>query len=316
MIPFLVQVAGVVLAAGLCVSMTWPLVVRLSSGLSAVRLADSLVVAGVLPMLVAVGLAVALVVPTALDLSGVHPDHCHAHDHGLHLCGVHGDVHSPLMALGVVLLTIASVRGVALGTRLWRASSDIATLGSMGTRRGALVEVPGEVALCHATGVIRPRVLLSAGLRVRLGVPAIDAALAHEYAHLRRRDPAVLVLLQFASIFGLPTLGLTTAFRAAADEAADAEAAAEVGAITVAEALVRLARIVNERSAPPSPVALAFGAHPLERRVELLLGGPLSPEKARGLSLSVAVAIAVLLLGAIGAEPIHHLVEDLLLSRH
>ena len=316
MITFAVQVAGVALAAGLVASALLPLVGPLIRRLAAGRRADAQVVAGALPMAVAAGLAVALVVPTALDLFGVEPDHCVAHAHGLHLCGVHGGVHLPLLVLGAMTLAVALVRGADLAAGLLRASADVRALEALGVQAGPLVEVPGDAPLCHATGVLRPRILLSAGLRGRLGATAVRAALAHEHAHLRRRDPAALVFLQAASIFALPGLSQVSAFRASAEEAADAEAAAEVGALTVADALVRLARLVRDGHARPPTAALAFVAHPLEHRVHLLLSGPVAPGTARGLVLALATGLVSILLGAVGAEPIHHLVEDVLLGGH
>lgn len=267
-------------------------------------------------MVVSAGLALALVVPTALDVLGVHPDHCHAHDHGLHLCGVHGDVHTPLLVLGVVLVPLVAFRTLLTGRRLRRASVDLQALEALGVRNGALVEVPSDVPLCLATGVLRPRVLLSSGLRANLGGLAMEAALAHEHAHLRRRDPAALVFLQLAAAFGIPGPAITGAFRTAAEESADAEAAAEVGGVAVAEALVRIARFMSERSGPLSLSALAFGTHPLEQRVILLLAGPAAPGKPFGLPLVGVIAVAAVALGAVGAEPIHHVIEDLLLARH
>lgn len=267
-------------------------------------------------MVVSASLALALVVPTAFDLLGVHPDHCHAHDHGLHLCGVHGDVHLPLLLLGSVLVPLVAGRGLVTARRLWRASADLRALQSLGARSGALIEVPGEAPLCLATGVLRPRVLLSTGLRAHLGDLAVEAALAHEHAHLRRRDPAALAFLHLASIFGLPGSGVGSAFRFAADEAADAEAAAEVGGVAVAAALVQMARFMNERPGPLPFSALAFGAHPLEQRVVLLLAGPAAPGTSFGLPLAGVIAAAAITLGMIGAEPIHHVIEDLLLARH
>ena len=267
-------------------------------------------------MVAGIGLAAALLVPTALDVLGVHPDHCHAHDHGLHLCGVHGDVHAPLLLLGALLLPLVTTRGLLVVRRLRSASLDVRALEALGARHGALVDVPGDAPLCHATGVLRPRVLLSAGVRARLGGAAVEAAVAHEHAHLRRRDPAALAFLHLASIFGLPGSRLGSAFRAAADEAADAEAAAEVGGVAVAEALVRMARFMSERPCPAPSSALALGAHPLEQRVVLLLAGPSAPGKPLGLLMAGVTAVASITLGTIGAEPIHHLIEDLLLTRH
>ena len=267
-------------------------------------------------MVACVALAVALLVPTVLDVFGLQPDHCHAHDHGLHLCGVHGDVHTPLLVLGALLLPLVTARGFLVVSRLRSASVDVRALEALGARHGALVDVPGDAPLCHATGVLRPRVLLSAGVRARLDCTAVEAAVAHEHAHLRRRDPAALAFLHLASIFGLPGSRVGSAFRAAADEAADAQAAAEVGGVAVAEALVQMARFMRERPGPLPFSALALGAHPLERRVVLLLAGPSAPGKPLGLVAAGVIAVAAITLGTIGAEPIHHVIEDLLLTRH
>lgn len=316
MIAFLVQVLGVALATGLGVSGTWPLVVVAARRWPAGRRADALVVAGALPLVASVGLALALVVPTALDMSGLSPDHCFAHDHGLHLCGVHGAPHLPLLLLGAVLLPLIAGRAFMVLLRLRRASIDLRRLEALGVRRGGLVEVPGDAPLCHATGVLRPRVFLSSGLRAWLGAPAVEAALAHERAHLRRGDPAALAFLQVASAFCLPGSGLAESFRSAAEEAADAEAAAEVGELAVADALVRVARFTLGGPRPDAVAAMGFGSHPLQRRVALLLAGPVTPGKARGLALSGILAVSAILLGVVGAAPIHHFIEDILLARH
>jgi Zn-dependent protease with chaperone function len=316
LIPFLLEVAGVALAVGFGLSALWPVVLRVTRGWSAGRRADALFIAATLPFGAAAGLSLALLIPTALDLFGMQGDHCHAHDHGLHLCGVHGGVHGPLLGLGALLSAVVGARLLLTARQLRRAAVDVDALVQLGDRRGEVIVVPSTSALCLATGVLRPRVLLSAGLRDGIGEPALLAALAHERAHLRRRDPAALWLLQVALSFGLPGSGILFAFRAAADEAADAEAAQEVGAVPVADALVRMARFMRQGPDPLSPATLAFGSHPLERRVRLLLSGPLTPVKARGLGLSAALSVGALLLSALGAEPIHHLVEDLLLAHH
>lgn len=316
MIPFLVQVGGIALAAGLAASLIGWFFVRCSRWLSASRRADVVVVAGALPVVVCAGLAAAMIVPTALDVLGFQPDHCHAHDHGLHLCGVHGDVYPPLFVMGGALFAVLAGRVMVVAVRLWRTSVAVQRLTAFGTRVGSVVEVPSEAVLCHAAGALRPRVLLSSAVRERLGSPAIEAALAHEEAHLRRRDPLALAFLQLAGVFGVPGLGFVSAFRNAADEAADAEAAAEVGALAVADALVRMARLMRERPRTLSASTLAFGAHALEQRVVRLLSGPMATKAARGLLWSCGMAVVVLALGTFGAESIHHVVEDFLLAHH
>lgn len=73
---------------------------------------------------------------------------------------------------------------------------------------------------------------------------------------------------------------------------------------------------MSERPGPLSLAAIAFGAHPLEQRVALLLEGPPPPVRARGLAMAGVIAVAAVSLGMVGAGPIHHVIEDLLLARH
>lgn len=92
-------------------------------------------------------------------------------------------------------------------------------------------------------GWLRPHIYVAAGLPDSLTAEELCAVLAHEHAHVRRRDPARLSVLRFVgcALFWLPALR-----RLAADAADDAEISADDSAVrgqplVLASAIVKLA---------------------------------------------------------------------------
>ncbi|MCL4214102.1 MAG: M48 family metalloprotease [Gemmatimonadales bacterium] len=160
---------------------------------------------------------------------------------------------------------------------------------------------PSRVALVHGLptpaltiGWFRPRVLLAAeSLRV-LSAEQLVAVLAHESAHVRRRDPARLFAMRFVAkaLFWLPL------FRRLADDLAeeveilaDDEAARAIearakeapgvpGSLVLAEAIVTLASAFAGQASvtPRSPRLMGVGMLAadapdlVERRVRRLMG--------------------------------------------
>lgn len=284
------------------------------------RRADAQVVLGVLPALATLATVASAVVPPVAALLGLGHDHCLDHSHHLHLCLVHaGGLRPGLAALGAIALAVFAFRlgSLAAGTAALRA--QVAALVALGTRRAGagfpVVAVPGAARLCHATGVVHRRILVSAGLEAALSPETLAAALAHEEAHLRRRDPLVGLLLSAAGLFAPPPFARLAldGFRRAAEEACDAEAVRAVGdGATVAEALVQVAAL--QRRAPAAlGGAAAFGQLALERRVRLLLEAP-SPASgaSHALWLSTALVVLALPLALSRSAALHHAVETLL----
>ena len=92
-------------------------------------------------------------------------------------------------------------------------------------------------------GWLRPHIYVAARLPDALTAEELSAVLAHEHAHVRRRDPARLSILRFVgcALFWLPALR-----RLAADAADDAEIAADDTAVrgqplVLASAILKLA---------------------------------------------------------------------------
>jgi len=115
------------------------------------------------------------------------------------------------------------------------------------------------------------------------------------------------------STLAQPTNSASDVYRAAAEEACDADAASAVGdAALVAEALVKVAA-VQRGSWQPGGGAPAFGERDLETRVRRLLasGGPRS-RPARALLLAACGSLGIYLPMLAQAASIHHTVETIL----
>ncbi|OJW26733.1 MAG: hypothetical protein BGO49_18330 [Planctomycetales bacterium 71-10] len=160
-----------------------------------------------------------------------------------------------------------------------------------------------------AVGVARPAILLPSRF---LGEPAdrLEAALAHEWAHVRDGDLRRLALsrLLLPALFAHPLYWLLRArIRADQEAVADASAAAVAGRLGYAEAL-----LAWSKSAPESPwiaaggsVALFERPSQIKRRIAMLLDTEIQVESAcparwrlasRGVVAAVALAASLLTL--------------------
>lgn len=282
------------------------------------RRADLAFLLGALPAVAAIAVVLAAAAPSLLGALGLAADHCPSHQHHVHLCLVHGAGLRPLLAaLGAASLAVFLFRAAALGARHGETRKSLAALERLGTTsagRFPLVAVPGGPRLCHAVGVWRPRIVVSAELRGALSGAEWEAALAHEEAHLRRRDPAAFLALSLAGLFALPPLArrVHRAFAQAVEEACDVEAALAVHSPgLVARALVEVAAL--QRGVPQPAIEAAFGETALERRVQLLLGDS-PPRLAPARALALCLGALALGLGAalFHAHWLHHAVETAL----
>jgi len=281
---------------------------------------DLAFLAGALPAIVALaGTAAAAALPIASAL-GIAPDHCLEHEHHLHVCIVHRALHPELALLGALALGSWSIRGGALSRRLLQLRSHARTLEQLGTTTHAgfpVVRVPGAPQLCHALGSFRRRILLSESLAQALEPGALRCALAHESAHLDRRDPLANLVLSLCGLLGLPfwSSALLRVYRTAAEQACDDAAARVVGdGALVAQALVSVSSL-QRAAARHSPAfdGLGFGQHPLETRVRRLLAAVrFDVREARALPAAGWLALGTFALALQHAAVVHHAIETAL----
>lgn len=171
--------------------------------------------------------------------------------------------------------------------------------------------VPGLANPAFTAGLVHPTVYVSANLADSLDFDEMVAVLAHERAHVERRDPLRLSILRFAAnvFFWLPALRRMADDLADEMEVAADDVAAAREPLALASAIVRVAALTPPDSARPLAAGGAVGFARdgmLERRVRRLIGEPAAPRThvTRG---SLVAALAALVLawtsGAVMAHP-------------
>ncbi|MGE0144034.1 MAG: M56 family metallopeptidase [Planctomycetota bacterium] len=155
-----------------------------------------------------------------------------------------------------------------------------------------------------AFGVFRHEICLPARANAVDATAHVPAMLAHELAHLRRRDPLWLAGVQcMRAVFPWqPLLGFAERrMRAVAERRCDAMAARAVGPIALAECLVEVAQWVRDARHEPSALlaSMAVAKEGVRSRVEHLLEH--EARDARRLSSPGSVLIVAVLTAAFSA---------------
>jgi Zn-dependent protease with chaperone function len=236
-------------------------------------------------------------------------DHCMTHGgHHHHLCVLHPPHASnlPWIPYAVAAAWLPLLVAFALAARAGAARLGAARALVRSSRPSALgddvrlLEQREPIAL--TVGLLEPAVLLSRGLLDAVSPQGLEVILAHERAHVRRRDTAwAFVDALAASILPRSArVALLDEITLAQEQACDAAAAAERGREPVVSALMEVARL---RLAAPA-FGMSAGASSLEARVLHLLD---APRPSRWWPAGPAAAVATL--AALGAGPLHSLIE-------
>lgn len=207
---------------------------------------------------------------------------------------------SGVRALGPLEATVPSS-----ADDFWEAAQD----AGLDPRR--LRVVAGLPIPALTVGVVRPVVYVARELAGELTRDELIAVLAHEGAHLSRRDPLRLSLLRLLAL----TLFWIPALRRLADDMADEaeiqadDRAARGRPLVLATAILRLAQRHSARLAEDVPIPSAgfCHAHLLDRRIRRLAGEPV-PARSHLTRRSVVGAFAALSLvwtsGLLMAHPL------------
>lgn len=152
--------------------------------------------------------------------------------------------------------------------------------------------------LAFTHGLLRPRICVSTGALERLAPDELTAVLAHERAHVERRDPLreLITRALAASMFFVPVLkDLHRHFLARREIEADERAVRVAGPPALASALLKLLPVIPEPA--PGP-ALVSAADILEQRIDVLLGhgAPEFRPSAIRLVVSAGAGLALLCL--------------------
>jgi len=171
-----------------------------------------------------------------------------------------------LAILGIVNALVA-VRRVSRTIAAWssgaqRIPADIAV---------PVLRITPAVPAMTATGIVRPRILVSGAAESLLSQKELSAALNHEIAHVRRRDNLRKLVLRLVAFPGMR--GLEQAWLEATEMAADDAAVFSADeALELASALIKLSR---SNQAPPAVDLTAALVHSsasaMNARVERLV---------------------------------------------
>lgn len=197
-----------------------------------------------------------------------------------------------LTAIGVIA-GFRTLLAVARGRKMVRALDGHRIVHYWGPV--AVIDSPEPVAFTE--GLLRPRGFVSTGLLDGLSENEADAVIAHEAAHVERRDPLWTFLAAVArdALLVLPLAHhLYKEGRIAAEVRADSAAARMIGdPLIVASAIVK----VQKNVAVSRPLLVpAFAADATELRVHALMGdGRMFAGSTRPSALIVASSALILL---------------------
>jgi beta-lactamase regulating signal transducer with metallopeptidase domain len=167
-----------------------------------------------------------------------------------------------------------------------------ALAGLEGEADGVPIEIiPAATANAFCAGIVRPRVLVTRGLLLRLDEEELRAAVRHELEHARARGPLKVALAHVAAraLFWLPALGdLLERYILLSELAADRAAIRATSRSALAGAL---AEVIDAPPRPAGAVALADFAAP---RIDRLLdpGAKLPPIFRRSSLVEALIAVA------------------------
>jgi hypothetical protein len=219
----------------------------------------------------------------------------------------------------------------------WRAAR--AVIKSVGhnrhcVRAGLPAPVPGKISdvvvvdrdspLLAMSGLFRPQLLVSSLVLRELSSGQLDVAFSHELAHRGSRDnlKRLFFLLAPDSFpFINPLKSIERSWAKFSEWAADDEAAAgdSIRAVSLAAALVGVARLGSSPCLPELSTSLLAADRGLAARVERLLRTvPVAPVRGSkrsspfGNLLALAGCLALLLLSPLALASVHELLEHLI----
>jgi beta-lactamase regulating signal transducer with metallopeptidase domain len=321
-LPYLLRLLGLCSAAfffihaacGVAVKLFAPSAVRLADRLRARAAARFLFVLRLLPTALAAIVVLGLCLPSYLWLE---PG---ASNEKVGIVFIFGAM------LGVAVLTLAGVRAIRA------ISSTIAFLRACKCM-GKCVNIPGEIqsalvlegdsTVLAMVGIIRPRLVISRRVISALTPEQLAAAARHEQAHRSSRENLkrffLLLMPEIVPFFRFHS-AMDHAWAKFSEWAADDSAVAGDSrhSVSLAEALVRVARLGVPGQLAPLCTSLVPADQDLFARVERLLHSPLSrlqprPGRyARALVASFGLVTTTLLATLLLRPPTLHFVHEVL----
>ena len=169
-----------------------------------------------------------------------------------------------------------------------------------------MLVIEGDRPVLALSGLLRPRLLLSSSLLRALSPDELRAALAHEHAHRASRDNwkrLLFLLAPDALPFRNPLYVIEQRWAKFTEWAADDRAVAgdSQRALSLASALLRVARLGANPPLPYLSTSLLAGGHDLRARVDRLLQPAIPALSSRSQTRHRLLAISLLSVGVLTA---------------
>lgn len=300
-------------AAGLMVAALTPIAVRAALRMRARLAAGFLLALRLLPVTLGLALVAGLCVPSYLLLE----EEASVEEMGS-LCMV-------LAMLAVCLWAVSIARSLRAATRSVQHARDWKRAGSLSWIDGArqpVCLVESSTPLLALAGVLHPRLVISRKVAGVLTTEQLRAALLHEEAHRDAHDnlKRLLLLLSPGLLPGWYGFhGLERGWSRFTEWAADDEAVAGNPrlSLSLAAALVRIARLGGTPSPAPLTASILADGRDLSARVDRLLRPAMGAPQSRrvpvaGMAAAVVAALAAASVNATTLESAHSLLEHLI----
>ncbi len=269
-------------------------------------------VATLLPALAGVVLLFAALAPSFGWIAD-HYTTLQVHSHP-HLCFDHPIGSWPtmtVMALAAITFLRIAAALAKQGRALWvgKNTQSALRIASREDCEQNLRIIPTKEPQAFVLGLFRPSLYITQGLLSGPHSAHAKAVIAHEQAHMQRRDPLRRFVAELALCCHLPKIStwLGGQHSRSQERAADALAGHAIGnREAVASALVALAKAHLHAPVPQS--ATAFSGSEVSERVLLLLAPPGSRDWPSVTALTVLATFA-LAMSALQADAIHHQIE-------
>jgi len=215
---------------------------------------------------------------------------------------------------------------VFLGARVWRVAASTRKVKAAWTHDASplpglddVYQLADRGALVATVGIVKPRIFVSSDVVAALTASELDAALAHERAHVRSRDNLQQAVL---SALRLPFSAGDRAWTAGSEIAADLRAIRSgAAALDLASALVKVARLKSttrwEACAATCLIPQGQESALADRvqRLKELVASESAPAPRHGIGLAIPCAVAVALLVLVTQPAVlqiaHELIERL-----
>lgn len=224
-----------------------------------------------------------------------------------------------LGVLGALMLATAAWRGCQVLRLTRRLTKSWLAHGTPVTVPGASVPVlavNSRFPIVAVVGLRRPRLIVARTVLEGCTPDELQAVIAHEHGHIRRRDNLKRVLLAVAPdvLSWLPVSGrVFEDWRNAAEQAADEDAVRqdEQSRLNLASALLKVARLATGAPGRVTlPASAFYCGEDIDRRIRRLLDAEaVAPMSRRPAAVLAATVVTGLVVAAQVLEPLHLVFE-------